>query len=83
MKKKNSEREPQSLGKLLHEFQLEDRVVVKIDSSLHEGKPHIRYRGKVGIIEKKRGSAYIIRIKEGQKIRSLIICLEHLMSHFN
>ena len=83
MKKKNSEREPQSLEKLLHEFQLEDRVVINFDSSVHEGKPHIRYQGKVGIIEKKRGSAYIIRIKEGQKIRSLIIRLEHLMPHYN
>jgi large subunit ribosomal protein L21e len=78
MSKKPRERGLQPLGRLLHEYKRGDRTIIKIDPSFHKGMPHHRYQGKVGIIEDKRGSAYIIRIKDGQKIRSLIVRPEHL-----
>jgi len=83
MTKKTRERGLQPLGKLLHVYELGDRAIIKIDPSVHKGMPHARYQGRVGIIEEKRGSAYIIRVKEGRKIRSLIVCPEHLMPHSN
>ncbi len=78
LSKKPRERGLQPLGRLLHEYKLGDRAIIKIDPSVHKGMPHHRYQGKVGIIEEKRGSAYIIRIKDGHKIRSLIVRPEHL-----
>ena len=78
LSKKPRERGLQPLGRLLHEYKLGDRAIIKIDPSVHKGMPHHRYQGKVGIIEEKRGSAYIIRIKDGHKIRRLIVRPEHL-----
>jgi len=78
LSKKPRERGLQPLGRLLHEYKLGDRAIIKIDPSVHKGMPHHRYQGKVGIIEEKRGSAYIIRIKDGHKIRNLIVRPEHL-----
>jgi large subunit ribosomal protein L21e len=81
MTKKPRERGLQPLGRLLHGYKPGDRAVIKIDPSVHKGMPHSRYQGKVGIIEGKRGSAYIIHMEEGRKIRSLIVRPEHLIPY--
>jgi len=64
-------------------YKLGDKTVLKIDPSVHKGMPHARYQGKVGTIQEKRGSAYIIHIEEGHKTRSLIVRPEHLKPYSN
>ena len=81
--KKPRERGMQPLGRLLHVYKLGDKTVLKIDPSVHKGMPHARYQGKVGTIQEKRGSAYIIQIEEGHKTRSLIVRPEHLRPYSN
>jgi len=66
------------LGRLLHKYVDGEKVVVKLDPSTHKGMPHARYHGRVGIVEEKRGRAYIVRIDEGGKTRELMIRPEHL-----
>ena len=83
MTKKPRERGMQPLGRMLHKYNLRDKVVIKIDSSIHGGTPHTRYNGKVGSIIEQRGQAYIIEIQEGGKIRELIIRPEHLVPYFD
>jgi large subunit ribosomal protein L21e len=83
MTKKTRERGLQPLGRLLHIYNPGDRAILKIDPSVHKGMPHARYQGKVGIIQEKRGSAYIIQIQEGRKKRSLIVRPEHLVPYPN
>ena len=68
----------QPLGRLLHEYEEGEKVVVKIDSAIHKGMPHPRYQGRVGVVTEKRGRAYIIRMPEGGKVRNLIILPEHI-----
>jgi large subunit ribosomal protein L21e len=81
--KKPRERGMQSLGRLLHVYKMGDKTVVKIDPSVHKGMPHARYQGKVGTIQEKRGSAYLVRIEEGNKTRNLIVRPEHLIPFSN
>ena len=79
--KKPKERGMQPLGRLMHIYNVGDKAVVKIDPSVHKGMPHARYQGKVGTIQDKRGSAYIVQIQEDQKIRSLIVRPEHIIPY--
>ena len=81
LRKKPRDRGMQSLGRMLHKYNVGDKAVVKIDSSVHGGMPHTRYHGKVGIISDQRGKAYIVDIAEGGKTRKLIIRPEHLLPY--
>ncbi len=81
LSKKPRERGLQPIGRLLHEYQDGDKVVIKIDSSVHDGMPHPRYHGKVGIVEGKRGRAYVIKLVEGGKMRTIIARPEHIRPH--
>lgn len=78
LKKKPREKGLQPLGRMLHKYNSGDKVVVKIDSAIHKGMPHPRYNGKVGIIVDQRGSAYIVELRDYERIRELIIRPEHL-----
>ena len=78
MTKNPRERGVRPLGRLLHEYEEGEKVVVKIDSAVHKGMPHPRYQGRVGVVFEKRGRAYVIRMPEGGKVRDLIILPEHI-----
>ncbi len=71
----------QPLGRMLHKYSSGDKVVVKIDSSIHGGMPHSRYHGKVGVIREQRGRAYVIGMKDQNKSRELIVRPEHLVPY--
>lgn len=68
----------QPLGTLLYEYKPEEKVVIKINPSVHKGMPHRRYHGKIGLIKGKRGRSYIVRITEGSIERTLILRPEHV-----
>ena len=52
---------------------------VAIDSqSKYSGMPHPRYRGKTGTIIETRGKAYVVRIKDMNMTKELIIPPVHL-----
>jgi len=79
--KKPRQRGLQPLGRLLHEYQSGERVVVNIDPATHKGVPHSRYQGRVGIVAEKRGRAYVVKMKEGEKLRDLIVLPEHIVPY--
>ncbi|BFI75157.1 50S ribosomal protein L21e [Sulfurisphaera ohwakuensis] len=66
------------LSLLMEEFKEGDYVVIKINPSIHKGMPHRRYHGKVGVIQGKRGKAYIVRVTLGDKEKVIIVRPEHL-----
>ena len=78
LKKHPRERCMQSLGKSLYKYNIGDQTLIKIDSSVQKGMPHTRYSGKIGIITEERGRAYVVEMKEGNKLRKLIVRHEHL-----
>ena len=63
---------------LLQEFKAGQKVVIKHDPSSHRGMPNIRYRGKIGMVMSKRGSAYVLSLNIGKKHKEIITCPEHL-----
>jgi large subunit ribosomal protein L21e len=78
LRKKLRDKGKVRLSKLLHQYQLGNAVVIKIDSSIHKGMPHRRYHGKVGTVVDKRGQSYLISIAQGKKTKKIIVRPEHL-----
>ena len=78
LKKKPRERGKLSLSNLLYQYEPGNRVVIKIEPSVHKGMPHKRYHGKVGIVIDKRGRSYIVSVTQGNAVKEIIIRPEHL-----
>jgi large subunit ribosomal protein L21e len=81
LKKKPREHGKIGLSRLLHSYQPGEKVVIKIDSSVHKGMPHRRYHGKVGRIISKRGRSYEVSVTQGDAVKEIIIRPEHLHLH--
>jgi large subunit ribosomal protein L21e len=62
----------------LQEFKEGEKVTVIQDPSSHGGMPHTRYKGRIGVIKSRRGSAYVISMKVGKQDKELIASPEHL-----
>ena len=66
------------LSKILREYNSGDRVVVKLDPSVHKGMPHRRFHGRIGVVKSKRGQAYIVNVTQGKTDKDIIVRPEHL-----
>jgi large subunit ribosomal protein L21e len=78
LKRKVREKGKTGLSKVLRDYMPGDRVVVKINPSVHRGMPHRRFHGKVGVIGERRGRAYLVSVPQGDAIKELIVRPEHL-----
>jgi len=78
-RKKPRQRGKIGLSRLLQSYQIGDRVVIKVEPSVHKGMPHKRYHGKVGVVKERRGRSYMISVSTGNKEKSVIARPEHLM----
>ncbi len=70
-----------SLSRLLHAYKEGEKVVVKIDASVHSGMPHRRFHGKIGTIVTKRGRSYVVDVPQGDSIKEIIVRPEHLVPY--
>ena len=78
LKRNSRERGKTTLTKILTNYNEGDKVVVKIDSSVHKGMPHRRYHGKVGVVSAKRGRSYVVHVTQGDAAKEIIVRPEHL-----
>ncbi len=66
-----------TVNDMLKRFSVGDGVAIKINSSF-AGIPFRRFHGLTGSVLEKRGSAYIVQIKDGGKLKKIIAKPEHL-----
>ena len=78
LRKTPREKGKTKIRKLLQNYQAGDKIVVKIDPSVHRGMPYRRYHGKVGVIAGKRGRAYMVNVTQGNATKEIIVRPEHL-----
>jgi large subunit ribosomal protein L21e len=78
LRKKVREKGQSGLSRILRTYQPGDRVVVKLDPSVHKGMPHRRFHGKIGIVENTRGQAYVVNVTQGNAVKDIIVRPEHL-----
>jgi large subunit ribosomal protein L21e len=72
------ERGPPPASKIIQDIKPGTRVVILIDPSIAKGQPHSRYHGRTGVVAERRGRAYVVEIREGGVIKSIISRPEHL-----
>ncbi|MDH5438558.1 MAG: 50S ribosomal protein L21e [Candidatus Bathyarchaeota archaeon] len=81
LRKKPRNRGKIGLSKILYEYKPGQKVVVKINPSVHKGMPHRRYHGRIGVIDSKRGRAYVVDVTQGKAVKEIIVRPEHLEPH--
>lgn len=64
----------------LKDLKIGEKVKIIPEPSSHKGMPELRFKGKIGHIINKRGNAYMVEIKDGNKEKKVISNPEHLKS---
>ena len=78
LSRKFGERGLSPITRSLQKFQEGDKANIVIDPSIHKGQPHPRFHGLTGTIVGIQGKAYLVNIKDGNKLKTLIIRPDHL-----
>ena len=69
------------LGRILTNYEQGEKVDIIIEPSVQKGSPHRRFHGKTAKVDSRRGNAYILRVKDGNKFKMVISRPEHLRKH--
>ncbi len=67
------------LSRMLINYNPGDRVNIIIDPSVQKGQPHKRFHGLTGVIKGQRGRAYVVDVKVGNKVKTIIVRPDHLV----
>ena len=67
-----------TVNRKMRKFELGERTVIDIESSSLSGMPFRRFQGLPGKIVGSRGRAYLVEIKDGNKVKKVIAKPEHL-----
>ena len=78
LKKGTREKGLSPITRAIQEFKTGQRVHITIDSSVHKGVPHPSFHGRTAKVTGRRGRAYLLEVKDGDKFKELIVCPQHL-----
>ena len=67
-----------AITRFLQSFNEGQNVVILPEPSSHRGMPFPRFKGKSGVVIGKRGNSYIVKIVDGNKVKTIISRPEHL-----
>ncbi len=67
-----------SVTKYLLDFQPGDKVILKNEPGVQKGTYHMRFHRKYGIVQKKQGTCYVVKIKDINKEKLLVLHPIHL-----
>lgn len=71
--------EKKGLTSILREYELNDRVVIKIDPSQVKGMPHRRFNGLVGTVKGVDRRVVTLEVPVGDKVKTLVARKEHIV----
>ncbi|MEA3199061.1 MAG: large subunit ribosomal protein L21e [Thermoplasmata archaeon] len=54
------------------------KVAITINASVQRGMPHPRFQGLTGNVLERRGDAFVIAVRAGHKVKTIIARPEHL-----
>jgi large subunit ribosomal protein L21e len=66
------------VSRVIQEFCPGARVAIVLDPGVVKGQPHPRYHGRIGVVQERRGRAYVVEIRDGGSIKKIISRPEHL-----
>jgi large subunit ribosomal protein L21e len=67
-----------SLTRYFDTFEVGEKVLLKAEPSVHEGMYHGRFHGKVGVVQKQKGTCYEVQIDDLGKKKIVIVHPVHL-----
>jgi len=67
------------LSKYFKQLNEGDKVKLKAEPAVQKGMYHPRFHGKVGVVQRKKGSCYEVLIKDDSMPKTLIVHPVHLM----
>ena len=73
LRKNKREKGKISISRYLAKYTKGDKVVLSAEPAVQKALYHRRFHGKKGIVQSQRGQCYEVNIKDGNKIKTLII----------
>ena len=67
-----------TVNQFVRQFSEGQKVIIDIEPSSHSGMPFRRFQGSIGEVTGRRGRAYIVEIRDGDKLKKIITNSEHL-----
>ncbi|HLC51036.1 MAG TPA: 50S ribosomal protein L21e [archaeon] len=67
-----------TVNQFMKEFPIGTKVVIDIESGSSGGVPFRRFQGLTGKVIERKGRAYVLEIKDGNKVKKVISNPEHL-----
>lgn len=82
--RKKLRKKPRSKGKvsttrLMQTFKIGDKVVINQEAAVHKAMPHPKFKSRTGVIVKKQGRSYMVRFKDGGKVKHVLAAPVHLI----
>jgi large subunit ribosomal protein L21e len=74
----SSPRDKTTVNEYLKEFEEGDKVLIKINSGVQEGRPHTRFHGRTAEVTGKQGDSYELKFKDGNVEKTLYVPPIHL-----
>ncbi|MFB6099664.1 MAG: 50S ribosomal protein L21e [Candidatus Nanohalobium sp.] len=71
-------RDKTTVNEYLKEFEEGEKVLIKIDPSVQEGRPHVRFHGKTVEVTGMQGDSYEVKFDDGNVEKTLYIPPVHL-----
>ncbi|MEM3086084.1 MAG: 50S ribosomal protein L21e [Halobacteria archaeon] len=71
-------RERCTVTRSVQEFRPGESVHIRIDPSFHKGLPHPRFEGRTGKVLGQQGRAFLVEVRDGRKLKTLLTRPEHL-----
>ncbi|MBF92528.1 MAG: 50S ribosomal protein L21e [Euryarchaeota archaeon] len=78
LKKGKRERRRLFIGRAMHSYNEGDKVAIVLDGAQQKGMPHRRFQGRTGVIESSQGRAYVVKVADGNKMKTVVSRPEHL-----
>lgn len=79
LSKKPREKGMAPLGKMLRTYSIGEKVRIMIDPSVAKAQPHKRFHGKVAEVIGFRGKALVLKLKDGNKFKTIITTKDHIL----
>lgn len=67
-----------SLSNYFKQYDIGAKVTLVGEPAVHKGMFFPRFKGKAGVVTGKQGSCYNVEIKDGKKVKTLIVHPVHL-----
>ena len=78
LKRETKDKGKINIKRFLQSFKQGEKVQLLADPRYQKGMFPLRFYGKTGIIESKKGNSYYVDIKDGSKKKSFIVHPAHL-----